>query len=181
MAKLNAYTQLVWILLLLSLHTCAFDASTSTMSGKLDTPTSFPANEFHHHAVVSSLRQILHFPRLRQEENLQKKRERFFALCEKKKEKKLKNLTALNNFPQCCCRYKLVCHARSISTIKINKRRLSYRKCVNGVIPQKLLADARNNFLNLVSREARKSFIKSLRTPTKRLFVLFIWFVAPVY
>ena len=113
-------------------------------------------------------------------ESSEKERE-ILCAARKEKEKKLKNLTALNNFPQCYCRYKLVCHARSISTIKINKRRSSYRKCVNGVIPQKLLADARNNFLNLVSREARKSFIKSLRTPTKRLFVLFIWFVAPVY
>ena len=62
------------------------------------------ANVGFHHLLATSANQALHFPKLRQQENLQVKAQKLQAAREANLNKKLKKLTPVQDFEDCCNR-----------------------------------------------------------------------------
>ena len=62
------------------------------------------ANVDFHHLLATSANQALHFPKLRQQENLQVKAQKLQAAREANLNKKLKKLTPVQDFEDCCNR-----------------------------------------------------------------------------
>ena len=125
-----------------------------------------------HHFVASQTNQILHFPKLREQENLLQKKNQLEEIRLKAVEKRASKLTPVEHFEECCSRStsppatkvyiacSACCDWLSVSVL--------CRKCLTDGIPEPVLKQCRNRFLNYPTREQRKSYILSLRTPRAR-------------
>ena len=69
------------------------------------------ANVDFHHLLATSANQALHFPNLREQENLQVKAQKLQAACEANLNKKLEKLTPVQDFEDCCNRLLCWCSA----------------------------------------------------------------------
>ena len=129
-----------------------------------------------HHLLATSANQALHFPKLREQENIHLKVQQHEAARQARLNKKLEKMTPVEDFSDCCKRYSTssacCAHCQLIFFYPVNTRSAKntcsafvVRKCLTGLIPQRILKHSREKFLNFPNRAQRKSFILSLRTP----------------
>ena len=125
-----------------------------------------------HHLLASEANVSLHFPRLREQENLIALQEKHAQARLQQFQKKLDKLTPVGEFSDCCSRYSFSCAIFEHGWCVHAKLHLPFclpsRKCLTGFIPPNVLNRSREKFLNFPTRSQRKSFILNLRTPKTR-------------
>jgi len=125
-----------------------------------------------HHLLASEANVSLHFPRLREQENLIALQEKHAQARLQQFQKKLDKLTPVGEFSDCCSRYSFSCAIFEHGWCVHAKSHLPFclpsRKCLTGFIPPNVLNRSREKFLNFPTRSQRKSFILNLRTPKTR-------------
>ena len=131
-----------------------------------------------HHLLASAANQALHFPKLREQENLLLRQEAMKQARGERVAKKLQKLTPVQDFEECCNRYTESTHCiffffffkwiRLFCLVTCFVCLFHLRKCITGFIPPHILKNTRENFLNFPNRAQRKAYMLHLRTPKCR-------------